>query len=350
MAGEEVWCAGRPLTTIAGWGELEWSHAADGGCKAASWQMALPLTYTHPALMRGSLVQIKCGPANLWAGLLTEPDVDDNWTFHAVGLSELGRGDYLAEDAAGNTTSKPDTAIDQAIARGLPWTRPASLSNAAFAGTDPTDGINYVGALLDAWADSVGKRWGVNADGQVYAVADPTIPTWYLTPDSGRMGLADDEYASDLHVRYLASGGYATTIVGDANAVRTLGRREFPVNATSLGLITSTQAAIVGNALLAKGKARMGYTNGVEVSKYQLTTPGGTPAPLSFVKAGDLVRMFGVTNEQGQPLPFLDWVIGETQYTAGSDAISLTPVGLVSRTLGDALTVAATPFSSKIFA
>lgn len=347
MSGEEVWVGGRPLATIAGYGELEWSHAADGGCKAASWRMSLPLTYSHPALGRGSLVQIKTGPANLWAGKITEPDVDDDWTIHAVGLSELSR-DFLAEDAAGDTTSKPDTAIDEAISRGLEWTRPVSLSNSAFAGSDPTEGINYVGDLLDAWADATGKRWGVNADGQVYAAADPTIPTWYLTPDSGRLGLADDEYASDLHVRYLASGGYETVVVSSAPAVAQRGRREFPVDATALGLLTGVQAALVGNALLDKGKARLGYTNGTEVTRYQLTTPGGTPAPLSFVKGGELIRMHGVTNEQGQPLPYLDWVIGESNYQAEAETITLTPVGLVDRTLSDALTVTGAGFSASI--
>ena len=67
------------------------------------------------------------------------------------------------------------------------------------------------------------------------------------------------------------------------------------------------------------------------VSREQLTTPGGTPAHLSWVKGGQLVRQFGVLNEQGQPLPYLDWVIGETHLDAGAESIGLTPVGLVPR-------------------
>lgn len=343
MSSIQVKVDGQWLTGIAPWGELTWSHAADGGCKDASWKMDLPATYTSPNLRRNKLVEIRFGPQNIWQGILTEPDYDDDWTFTAQGLSALGDGDWLAFDASLNTTSTPDTAIDQAIARGIPWTRPSSISSAAFgSATDATDSINYVGDLLDAYADSVGRRWGVDAMGQVYCVADPTSPTWYLTPGSGRFGLADDDYASDLFGRYLTSTGtYATATVGDAAARASLGRREFPVDLTPLGTITALQAQTYLQGLLTKGKSRMGYTNGLTVNAYQLTTPGGTPASLPLVTAGDLVRMFGVVNEQGQPLPYLDWVIGETSYEAGSDTIGLTPVGLVARTLADVFTLPA---------
>lgn len=336
----EIRVGGTFLSTVAGWGDLTYSHAADGGCKEASWQMDLPPTYTNPLLNRGQIVEVKNGEWNAWAGLLTEPDMDDSWTFHAVGLSALGK-DYLCFDGSGNTTSTPDTAVDQAISRGIPWTRPASLSASGFTTGDSTAAINYVGDLLDAWAPASGKRWGVNADRQVYAVADPTVPTYFATPGSARFGLADDDYASDLYIRYVTSGGgYATATVGDPVARTQFGRREYPVDATSNGLMNATQAQAIGNGLLAKGKARLGYTNGAEFTKYELTTPGGQPACLEMVKGGELVRMFGVLNEQGQPVPYVDWVIGETSYEAGADTIALTPVGLVERNLSDALTLA----------
>jgi hypothetical protein len=334
---------GQWIAGIAPWGELTWSHAADGGCKEASWKMDLPSTYVSPNLRRNKLVEIRFGPQNIWQGILTEPDYDDDWTFTAQGLSTLGYGDFLAFDSGLNTTSTPDTAIDQAIARGVPWTRPASISAVAVgSATDVTDSINYVGDLLDAYATGAGQRWGVNAAGQVYCAADPTTPTWCLSPGSGRFGLADDDYASDLFGRYqTSSGALATATVADTVARGALGRREFPVDLTPLGTITPLQAQTYLSGLLAKGKSRMGYTNGLTVNASQLTTPGGTPASLPLVEAGDMVRMFGVVNEQGQSLPYLDWVIDETSYEAGSDTIGLTPVGLVARTLADVFAVVA---------
>lgn len=327
------------LTTIGPWGELKWSHSADGGCKEATWRMDLPPTFAHPSLIRGKTVRIKVGPSNVWSGVLTEPDASDSWTFTALGLSALG-ADYLALDAAGNTTTTPDVAIDQAISRGLPWTRPTSISTAPVVVGDATAALNTVGDLLNAYATSVGVRWGVDGNGQVYKRADPTVPTWLLSPGAGRFGLADDEYASDLFIRYLSSGaGYATATVGDATARANFGRRERGVDATPLGLLTSTQAVAVGMGMVAKGSTRLGYTNGVTASKWQLTTPGGTPACLSDVKDGALVRMHGVLSEQGQPVPFVDFVIGETSYEAGADVIGLNPVGLVARDLASVLSV-----------
>lgn len=325
------------LSMVSGWGELSWSHTADGGCKEASWRMDLPPTFSHPSLTRGKVVEIKGGSGNLWQGLLTEPDMNDDWTFTALGLSEIGK-DYLCFASDGSTTSVPNTAVDQAIIRGLPWTRPATLTSTAFTTGDSTAAINYVGDLLDAWAPANGLRWGVNAQAQVYAATDPTTPTYFATPGSARFGLADDDYASDLYIRYVTSGGgYATTSVADTVARTQFGRREYPVDATANGLMTVGQAQAIGNGLLAKGKARLGYTNGAEFTQYELTTPGGQPVSLETVKAQELVRMFGVLNEQGQPLAYVDWVIGETSYEAGSDTITLTPVGLVERTLGDVL-------------
>lgn len=324
------------LATIAGWGELTWSHAADGGCKEASWRMDLSKTFSHPSLWRGKLVEIKDCGANVWQGLLTEPDVDDGWTFHALGLSAKGK-DFLCFDGSGNATSKPNTAVDQAIADGIGWKRTVSLSSAAFATNDATNAVNYVGDLLDAWSTSESKRWGVDADAQVYAVADPTVPMWALVPGAARFGLADDEYASDLYARYLAAGGYATAHASDADARTKFGYRAAPVDLTTMGRLTLGQATAQLNGILAKGKARQGYTNGAEVNKYQLTTIGGSPAYLPWVKGGQLVRMFGVLNEQGLPVPYLDWVIGESSLADDAETISLTPVGLVDRSFTDVL-------------
>lgn len=337
-----LWVDGRPaaLLTPYGYGELTWSHAADGGCKEISWKMGFPANFSHPSFVRGKWVEVREGPWSVCAGLLTEPDIDDDWTFTAVGGATLADNGFLALDGSGNVSFTPDTAIDRAITKGIGWTRPASLSSSAFKSTTTTDDLLYLGALLDQWADSAGKRWGVNAQREVYAAADPTTPTWYMVPGSGRFGLADDDYASTLVLRYVASGGsYATTTVTDTDAESRFGPREYGVDLTSLGVLTAGQAQAVGNGMIAKGKARMGFTSGIEASPFQLLTTGGRPAPLALVKGQQMVRQFGVLDSQGQPIPYADWVIGETSYDAGSSTISLTPVGLAARDLGTALSV-----------
>jgi hypothetical protein len=339
--GVNVKVGGKWLAEIGPASPPTWTTSADGGCGEASWNMTLPATFRHPALRRGKLVQIKFGAANLWTGVLSEPEhADDGWGFHATGLADQASG-YLALTSTGDTTSTPDTAVDQAIVRGLPWTRPTSLSSAPLKDTgDGTDALNYLNELLDVWADTVSKRWGVNADGELYATADPTAPTWHLVPESATFGLADDEYASDIYLRYYGTDfTLATATASDATAAALYGRREFIVDGTSYGPIAAAKATANAQGLLDKGKARLGWTNSLEPTRYQLTTTGGAPASLALVKAQQMVRLHGLTNEQGQPVAYVDFVIGSTSYDAGENTLSIAPVGLVARSLSDVLAV-----------
>jgi hypothetical protein len=180
----------------------------------------------------------------------------------------------------------------------------------------------------------------VNADGQVYAAADPTVPTWHMTPGSGTFGLADDDYASDIYLRYYGTDyGLATATASDATAAALYGRREFIVDGRDFGAISATKATANAQGLLDKGKARLGWTNTLEPTRYQLTTTGGAGACLALVKAQQMVRLHGLTNEQGQPVPYVDFVIGSTTYDAGENTLSIAPVGMVARSLSDVLAV-----------
>jgi hypothetical protein len=161
-----------------------------------------------------------------------------------------------------------------------------------------------------------------------------------MTPGSATFGLADDEYASHVYLRYY-DGNFdlQTTSVGDDVAAALYGRREYPVDGTNLGSISGASATNIGNGLLAKGMARLGWTNTLEPTKYELTTTGGAQAYLPLVKAQQMVRLHGLTNEQGQPVPYVDFVIGSATYDAGENTLSIAPVGLVARTLSDVLAV-----------
>lgn len=328
------------LGTIGRPGDLTFSTIAPGASERASWRMALPETFSHPALQPGAPVEFLCGPLPVFAGTLSQPEhTEDGWSFSAAGAMADGDG-YLCFDSGGNTTSIPDTAIDEAIADGLNWTRPASISAAAFAAGGSTDALNKVSELLDAWSLSESKRWGVDARRRVFAAADPTTPTLYMKPGSGRLALADDEYASVISVRYKTGPGtYATVHVSDPVATAKY-RRAYPYDATHLGVITAGKATDVGNGLLARGKARYALTEPFTVSRHQLTTPGGQPVYLPFVRGGVMVRALGIRDEQGFPLPYYDFVLGRTEYTEGADTIQLSPVNLAARNLGDVLAMA----------
>lgn len=336
---------GARLSTIGKPGSLRWSHSVTGGPEQASWEMDLPQTYSHPALRLGAKVEILSGPGVIWGGVLDEPDrTGTGFSFSAAGYAAEAR-EYLCFDGSLNTTSVPDTAIDQAISRGLSKygiTRPTSISNVAFAATTQTDQINTLGDLLDEYAASDGgKRWGITPDGQFYKAADPTTPTLHLRAGAAKVGFAGDDYASNVYLRYKSAiSTFATASAEDAFAA-SVQRRERAVDGTSLGIVTSGKALSLANGELTQGRARYAFTEPVTAASFQLTTTGGQPVSVEWLAAGGanglMVRQFGVTNEQGMPINYLDWVVGRTEVEDGKGTIILSPVNLAPRTLGDVL-------------
>jgi hypothetical protein len=324
------------LASIGAWGELTWSTQWPGGCWDASWKMDLPLGFRHPALERGQRVEILDGPLVIWSGTLTEPNRSD-WSFAAEGLVREG-DHYMALNGSGLTSSTSDTVVDAAIARGLPWKRLDSISTTPFADKENTDNLNTVTALLNAYADRQSRRVVVDAQGVLTLASDPTTPTWHLTPGAASLGMADDEYASDVFVRWKDQDNgdaLTTTVASDVQARDRWGRREYPVDLTALGPIKAGRAAGVAEGILTKGKAKPSWTNGLEVSPYELTSTGGVPADLSTVQAGDMVRIHGLFDDSQsfEARPYLDLVLGQVQYTDGAETVALTPLNVAARTL-----------------
>ena len=131
--------------------------------------------------------------------------------------------------------------------------------------------------------------------------------------------------------------GYATVTVTDAAAEALYGTREFSLDLTGLGLTGS--ATTYANAQLALG-LRPRWLQRVVVSEGRLLSPGGLPAHLPSVRAGEVVRLFNVpTNIGGTRFAAaLDVVLGEVSYdTAQPTQITLAPTNLAIRSLADAL-------------
>lgn len=327
---KQVRVGGHWLNSIGPWGELEWSTRWPVGCLEASWRMDLPQGFQHPALRAGQLVEILDGPLVIWSGVLAQPDRSE-WSFTATGLGREASG-YLALDGAGNTTTNLDAAVDAAIARGLPWIRRTSLAPVNANSDLTTESVNNLEQILDQIADNLGQRWAVHADHEVTMSADPTEPTWHLTPGAVALGVSDDEYASTVFVRYSpAAGTYETVSATDPNAQG--GHREYPADVTGMGTISTSKANNIALGILAKGKARLGWTNAIEATPFTLTTPGGTPADLSLVQARDVLRVHDVDDADLNGHTFIDIVAEEASYVDGEATIQLSPQGLVPRTL-----------------
>lgn len=325
----------------AGLHEVKWRMDLGGDLSAA------------PALRNGAVVRL-VADMPLGYAILSEPVPGRPAEFYAEGIGRvLAR--MPAIDGSGNATTRPDTAIDAAIARNSRLSvlsRPASLSNADLVSAASSP-LNTVGALLDAWASENGRVWGVDADGQVVAHADPTEPAWALSPDEAMAGTADDEYVSHLYGRWVSAmtpegnpSAWSVTVVGDDGSPGTAshrwGRVEATIDLTPLGLLNGSRAASVLDGRLASLGPRMGWSNAAVGDSVTLARIGGADAALHSVEAGQMIRAMRVLDESGA----LDWsgrrdiILSQVTHRAGEEAITLVPVGLAPRDFAGALEVA----------
>lgn len=324
----QVRVGGTWLTSIAprGWGELEHSTRTNGAWEA-SWSIPIVGNWRHPALVRGARVEIYLGPIVVWSGTLEEPDWDAG-TFVATGASRDSEN-ALALDGSGNSSTAPNTVIDAAIARGvLPWTRVGDFGTAAVG--DSNGGLVTITSVLDAWAQENNSRWYVNEQRQlvISPVTEATFD-WLIVPGSGVMGSASDDRADRIAVRYISTTtGMRATAFYPASTPA--GGVESPMDVTDRGGITPAVAATIAQAEWEKLQGRSGWTNGLTLTRGQVTTKGGTDADLAFIKAGQTMRLLGVPDARGLSQN-TDVVIGDTSYDWTDDQVQLNPVGLAAR-------------------
>jgi hypothetical protein len=317
---------GKPLSTIAaGWGDLKITHRWPGGCWEMSWSVPVRRLRRHEALKARKVVRAFYGGVPIWSGFMAEPNWD---TGEMVALGFVRQGEEaICFDSGGLLSSTPDAVVDQAILRGaLTWVRRASISSAAFAASGSTDKFNYVTALLDAYTKQANLGWGVNARGEVYTAATATTPSWTVAPDSGVLGVADQTLAASVFGRYLVTG----TTIGTASVGS--GVPEVAFDLTSYGVKTLTEAQGILTGLRDQMQARTAWTNGLELTAPQITTPGGARANLASIQGNQMVRLQGVRDERGLDAG-TNFVIGESIWDVSDRTITINPMGLVDRSL-----------------
>ncbi|HWU22603.1 MAG TPA: hypothetical protein VN088_13805 [Nocardioides sp.] len=340
----EVFVAGTPMSGITryGWGSLHTKTSLNGDDEATWSIINFPnKTYArHPALVYGSPVDIRLGSIPDWAGVLTEPDWDAG-TLTAIGAAHEGDS-AICLTAGGLTTTKPNVAVDQAIARGaLGWTRRDDFGSTAVGNADDaTDGLTYITQLLDAWADENESGWAVNPRRELIITGPPTVtgdtPDWFVTPGSGVLGQADDDRIDRIFVRYVSTASGNPLATASYPATTPQGGKERGVNITSRGPITAARATAIAQGIWNKLGGHSGWTNGLTVDRSQIATPGGLPARLELVRAGHTMRLLGVPDPRDLGL-HLDVVIGDTDLDHDAGTIQLNPVGLAKRSLEDVL-------------
>lgn len=323
---------GTPATMLGWWGEPIVTWRFPLGSWELSWRMHIPRS-GHPALTRGRLVQAKLGPLPIWRGHISEVDRAEGSCI-ALGTARQAET-ALALDFAGNSTTSVGTAVGA-----------AALNRGAFSvgtlhdfgpplTTDTPDAVNTLAGLLDAYTSTHGTNWVVDAEGILHIRDDPTTPIYRITPGTAAPGIADEDYWTTLAGRYMtASGGYATVFSTDNS--QGAGVRERTVDLAPRGPLSAAEAQAILNAIHAKGLARTGWTEPVNLAAGQVFTMGGTPVALWMVgqriSSGVMVRLDGVRDERGASLR-TDVIIEEAIWNVPEGTMQLKPRGLAARDL-----------------
>jgi hypothetical protein len=342
MAYPQVRVGGIWVGSMGQVADLTWSQSWPGGCKEASWEMAATYGTKAYPFVRGATVQVYLGGWLTWGGRLNEPEWnDDTVSFTASGLWRMGE-DFPAFSSAvtAATTTNLTTAINTAAGFGLPlpWTVGTGIPNADFT-TATTDPVNSISALADAVAESLNLRWGVDATGLATMTADPTTPTYFTTPGTTDLGIADDDYASHVVLNHKTTTGTYRRAIYPALSATTAysskyGPKIYTQDVTTLGPISNAFADSLAQVIYTRSKQRPGWTNGFELLAGELLTASGAPVDLdSFVEQvgkGVMVRLQGVRDEVSLT-NYTDIIVADAQRTAGAETVTFNPVGLVSR-------------------
>lgn len=321
--------AGVPLETHAPVGEMVIEHRWPFGCWEAKWSMTLRPRQRLPGIVKGAKVEVLLGSLQIWAGTLTEPDRSEG-NFVASGSARLAEH-APAMNSSGKTTTVPDTAIDRAIALGwLDWTRPTSISNAAYAGTDSStvdgsDQLNTVAALLDAYTLENDVRWGVDAYRRVYKATDPTEVTWDMHPAVQVLASASDRLAGTIVARWADSfGTKTTTITGSGLPV-------VPISLLERGDLTLARVTAISNTILTRAAAAGGTVGSFEIGADQIR---GRPH-LARIVAGQRARLLGQFDPDTGTSTTPSLVLGVTSWDVAGRVVTCSPVDAAARSLAE---------------
>lgn len=324
------------LSSIAGWGDLEWS-TFEHGSDELSWAME---PVKHRSLRGQKRVELWYGSGCLWGGILNEPDRDAG-EFTAKGLGHLPEG-RKALNAAGNASSAPNVSIDQAIVRGMPWQNRVESFSSTSQSDDLLGELPTLQEVLDVWADDNNKFWAASPAGIPFSYTAPAAPSYHLLRGQ-TLGASREQYATTLIGRYrTAAGGYDTRYVTDADAAARWDSKEEGVDMTVLGAIPTTRVDSILTNLLAKGRARLGWTGSLEVDQGELYNAGGVPVDLNTLSVANtngrlVVRQHNVWDDTRELNGrfYADIPIARTIHKATTRTVELEPVQMDAVTLED---------------
>lgn len=302
----------------------DWKHTVTfpGGDTSATWTFQADNTLMSPALLPGRRILAKSGSCLVWFGRLEEPVRGQPWQMSAVGRAALAKDRVIT-----GTGETLNDVVDGAISNGLPWTRPASL-------TDPKASIPVLSTVDAALGQLVSetKWWTLDALGGVSTqIALPTTPA-LLTYVFDLPARTLDGYANVAVVQYQNPSGdpHVVTVLGSSAEIALRGRIEIPLDLTSQGPLGGTSPLALANAQAA-GAAKLSDLQQRTWSAPFVTQQGslysitGAALDVATVRPGVLMRVIAFRPDD-MGAETVDIPVGQVDYDDDSHSIQLTPL------------------------
>lgn len=280
-----------------------YSYTTPGGCDSLTATWYKPPRERSEGLNPGRLVRVYRGGSTVWTGVLDEPDpATGGWTVTAHGSGTQG-ADYRAIYSVGWGTGILNDAVDQAIARGLPWTRQTNLGGVSGVWTgqkfDPAS--QSITDMLNGAVSKGGLTWMISVapgnQNRLTMFPLPTAPNRILVATSPvAQSIASGPNALFLRRQATADSGknpatYSLVEVDRNSAITKQGRREDFTDLGSAGVLTSGAATTVGTNVM-KRFTRAGFTDPFTVQYGQLMNMGGVPVDPGIFYQDGAVHMF----------------------------------------------------------
>lgn len=323
---------------------------------SGDYEASVGLTWTTrgvvPSLRRGMSFQVFGGGALEWSGWVSEVSVTDGGVqVNAYGLGSRAT-DLPATD--GSTVSYvPNVVVDYQAGRSLGFSRAGvDLGTAAVSAT--VTEVATVAEVLDMRAATLGQKWWVDQFGRVY-FRGPGAVKWAMRPGEDYVGTADDEYASGLWglraTTLNADGDVTATAMqfyggpNQAETVARFGPREPVVDFTALKKTASVSEITAElTARFAETGARLGWTNGLNLTTSNVRKVGTNVAAPMAVRAGDRLLLPGVTDKSSTTYAgAVTLTLAEVKRYHDEQRAEVKPLGLAPRGFSAALQAAQAP-------
>jgi hypothetical protein len=347
----------RPLGSVGAVTALTYSFTCPGGADKMSCTVMVPASFRTQLFSPGWQVRITRGGHQVWSGKLDEPQpTTSGWTLTAVGTGNRGT-DFTAVYTSTWPSGEPDQAVNNAIARGLPWINPGiGTPSGAWFGQAPDSGSQTVTGLLNLICTRGKLTWYVNS--QPGGIPGDDLSVFPLPTVANRLLVCTQPVARTLggdintiQIRYQVTaddttGGmaatYGTTTAASAASVAAHGVIETYIDLSSAGVMTQSAAQAVGNSVLAIYQ-RASFAGPFTARHGQLTTTGGVPVDPGCDQAGTVVKLiltdFGYGGEVTPQFP-VTFITGSYEWDDLAQTATITPYQTVAASLQGLLSLA----------